>query len=81
MASTTTIVEPTGVPAKIEVISPPKAQTTEKIAEHIVTDKKLLKTRIADKAGKMTSAEISNEPTRFIAKTMMTAMMTAISKL
>ena len=36
---------------------------------------------MADSAGKITSAEISSEPTRFIASTMTTATMTAISRL
>ena len=34
---------------------------------------------MADSAGKITSAEISSEPTRFIASTITTAMMTALS--
>ena len=37
--------------------------------------------RMADSAGKITSAEISSEPTRFIASTITTAMMMAISRL
>ena len=40
-----------------------------------------LKTRMADRAGKTTSAEINNEPTRFIASTITTAIITAISRL
>ena len=56
--SAATMVEPTGVPAKIEVNSPISAQTTDTIAAQIVTLLKLLKTRIADSAGKITSAEI-----------------------
>ena len=79
--STTTMVEPTGVPARIAVTSPIAAQTTDMIAAQIVTDLKLLNTRIADSAGKITSAEIRREPTRFIASTIMTAMMTASSRL
>ena len=79
--SATTIVEPTGVPARIEMIIPKKVQTTERIAEHIVTDLKLLKTLIAESAGKMISADIRSEPTRFIARTIITAIMTAIRKL
>lgn len=47
----------------------------------MVTLRKLLNIRMADSAGKITSAEISREPTRFIASTMMTATTTAISRL
>ena len=79
--STATIVEPTGVPNAMEIKSPKTAHTTDNTAEHIVTDLKVLNTRIADRAGKMISAEINSEPTRFIASTMITAMMTARIKL
>ena len=79
--STATIVEPTGVPARIETSIPSEAQVTDKHAEQTVTDLKLLKTRIEDNAGKITRAEISKEPTKFIARTIITAMITAISKL
>ena len=37
--------------------------------------------RIADRAGKITSAEISREPTRFIASTIITPTTTAIRRL
>ena len=47
----------------------------------IGTLRKLLNIRIADSAGKITSAEISSEPTRFIARTMITATTIAISRL
>ena len=76
-----TIVEPTGVPARMETRMPEKAHTTDRIAENTVTILKLLKSRMADNAGKITRAEISREPTRFMASTMMTAMMIAIIKL
>ena len=76
--SATTIVAPTGVLNRIEAIIPQNAQTTEMQAEHSVTDLKLLNTRIADRAGKITSAEISSEPTSVMATTMTTAMMTAM---
>ena len=78
---TATIVEPTGVPAKIEIKIPRMEQTTDKTAAHIVTDLKVLKMRIADIAGNMTNAEMSNEPTRFIARTMIKAMMIAMIRL
>ena len=76
-----TMVEPTGVPAITATRIPAKAHTTANTAAQIVTDKKLLNTRMAARAGKMTRAEIKREPTRFIASTMMTAITTAISKL
>ena len=79
--STATIVEPTGVPTRIEIIIPSNEQTTPNIAEQIVTDLKLLKTLIADRAGKITSAEMRSEPTRFIARTIITAIITAIIRL
>ena len=60
---------------------PTNAQTTEIHAEQIVTERKLLNTRIAESAGKITSAEISSEPTRFMAITMMMAMITAMIRL
>ena len=75
------MVGPTGVPEAKESNNPVVAQVTEIIAELIVTDLKLLKTRIALKAGKMINAEINNEPTKFIAKTMMIAVTRAIKKL
>lgn len=79
--STATIVEPTGVPTRIEISIPSNEQVTEMTAEQIITDLKFLNTRMAESAGKMTNAEISNEPTRFIANTMMIATMTAINRL
>lgn len=79
--SAATIVEPTGVPAKIEIKSPETEQKTLTIAEQIITDLKLLKTRIAEIAGKITSALINREPTKFIARTMITAIIIAIARL
>ena len=74
-----TIVEPTGVEKIIEISIPPRAQTTEIIAEVITTPLKLLISRIADSAGKTIRAEISNEPTRFIPRTMITDVIMAIT--
>ena len=71
--STATIVAPVGVAKSRDKISPSAEQTTAKIAEKMVTDLKLLKIRIADNAGKTTSAEIKSEPTKFIAITIITA--------
>lgn len=79
--SIATTVEPTGVPPRMEISIPVNAQNTDSAAEHMVTALKLLNTRMADSAGKITNADISSDPTRFIASTMMTATTTAISKL
>ena len=79
--STATIVAPTGVFIRMEMMMPSDAQKTERHAEQMVTDLKLLKIRIAERAGKITSAEINSEPTRFMASTMMSAIMMAIIKL
>ena len=79
--STATIVEPTGVPATIEISIPRRAHETDKTAEQVTTPRKLRNNRIDEIAGKMTRAEIRSEPTRFIAKTMITAVTTAISRL
>ena len=79
--STATIVDPTGVPARMEMTIPEKAHTTDKAAEQTVTPLKLRNSRMADRAGKITRAEIRRDPTRFIASTMMTAMTTATRRL
>ena len=79
--STVTMVAPVGVLARMEMSIPIREQHTEKMAEQMVTDKKLLKIRMADSAGKMIKAEIKREPTKFIASTMMTAMITAMQRL
>ena len=60
---------------------PAVALKTDNTAALIVTERKDLNNRIADNAGKITSAEIRSEPTRFIASTMITAITTAISRL
>ena len=57
------------------------AQITDNTTEQIVTHKKVLNIRIADNAGNITNAEIRRDPTRFIARTIMIAVITAISKL
>ena len=79
--SAATIVLPTGVPASIDMRSPVTEHTTDTTAEQIVTERKLLNTRIAERAGKITRAEIKSEPTRFIARTIITAMIIAITRL
>ena len=79
--SAITIVAPTGVLARIDTRIPIAAQNTDRHAEQIVTDLKLLNTRIAESAGKIISAEIRSEPTRLIPITIMTAMIIAIIRL
>ena len=81
MISQTTIVGPTGVEKIIAVKIPIIAQTTEITVEVITTRLKVRQTRIDDRAGKITSAEIRSEPTRFIASTIMIAVTTAINRL
>ena len=72
---------PTGVPAKTDIKRPAVEHATEITAELMVTCRKLLKMRIEERAGKITSAEIKREPTRFIASTIITAIIMAITKL
>ena len=74
-----TIVEPTGVPAIIEIKMPEAAPITENTQEKIVTCLKLLNTSIEEIAGKMIRAEIKREPTRFMARTMIMAITVAIT--
>ena len=76
-----TIVDPTGVEHRMERMIPTAAQVTDMIAEQRMTALKLRNSRMAESAGKMISAEISKEPTKFIARTMIIAVMTAISRL
>ena len=54
---------------------------SEIIADEIVTDLKVLNVRIEVKAGKIIKAETSNEPTSFMAMTMMIAIIIATIKL
>ena len=75
------MVEPTGVPTSIEIKIPAAAQMRDIITEQIITLLKLLKTRIAERAGKIISADMRSEPTKFIAMTIMTAMTTAMRRL
>ena len=79
--SAATIVDPTGVPVRMEISIPNTAQDTDNIAEQIVTLRKLRHTRMAEIGGKMIRAEISSEPTRFMASTIITAMITAMIRL
>lgn len=79
--SVATIVAPAGVPARMEIQSPSTAQTADRMEEHITTDLKFLKSRIAESAGKMMRAVMSNEPTSRMASTMTTAVTVAIRRL
>ena len=79
--SATTMVEPDGVPKRTDTVIPTAAQATPITAEQTITHRKLLKTLIADIAGKMISAEMSREPTKRIEREMTTAVTTAIMRL
>ena len=79
--STVTIVAPTGVLQSIATSIPVTVQISDRTAAPINTALKLLNNCITDNAGKITSAEINKEPTRFIASTTITAMITAKIKL
>lgn len=76
-----TIVAPTGVPHSSDTIKPVPAQNTDIKAEQIITLLKLLKSLIAVIDGKIISADISSEPTRLMASTIIIAVMTAIIRL
>ena len=60
----------------MDIMIPLEAETTETAAEQMMTCR-----RIADSAGKMINAEVRSAPTRFMARTMMTAVMTAMNRL
>lgn len=79
--SATTIVGPIGVANIIENKKPTTVQVIDVMTEQIITERKLLKTRMDESAGKMISADTSSEPTRFMASTMTTAIITAMRKL
>ena len=75
------MVEPTGVSKKIDERMPNIAQKTDITAEKRMTDLKFLKSRMDERAGKMIRAEIKREPTRFMARTITMAIITAIKRL
>lgn len=79
--STATIVAPTGVPFKIAINIPVTVHISDRIAELISTSLKLLNNCITESAGKITRADINNEPTRFIANTMIVAIIIASIRL
>ena len=72
------MVEPTGVPANMDTNMPKVEQIMENITEQIITDLKLLNIRIADRAGNIIRAEVRSEPTKFIARTITSAVTMAI---
>ena len=78
---TTATDAPVGVESRSAARSPVKDPTTEITAEQITTDRKLRKTRMADRAGKMMREEMRSAPTSFMASTMTTPLMAAIRKL
>ena len=75
------MVEPTGVAKRIDERMPNIAQKTDITAEKRMTDLKFLKSRMDERAGKMIRAEIKREPTRFMARTITMAIITAIKRL
>ena len=81
ITSAHTIVAPAGVAKIIEAKMPAREQITAITAAQIVTLLKLLNMRIAERAGKIMSAEMRSAPTRFIAITITIAVMIARAKL
>lgn len=79
--STITIIAPTGAEYRIERMIPIAEALTEIIAEAITTCLKVLKTLMAESAGKIMRAAIRREPTRRIASTITTAVIVAIRRL
>ena len=75
------MVGPTGVEKMIAERIPMIAQVIEIIVERITTRLNVRHIRIEESAGNITSAEMSSEPTRFIARTIITAVTTAMSRL
>ena len=76
--STATMLAPTGVDARMEISMPATVPITEMIAAQIVTERKLLNTRMADSAGKIISADTNSEPTSSMASTITNAVIIAI---
>ena len=77
--SAATTVQPTGEDKIIDADIPIAVQIIENTAEHMTTFLKLLNMRIAEIAGNIISADISSDPTRFMAITITTAVITAMS--
>ena len=77
----TTTLAPAGIEKAYEQSKPAVKFITARIAEHIVTLKKLLKTRIEVSAGKIIRLEINIAPIIFIPSTTVTAVKIEISVL
>ena len=75
------MVGPIGEESIRESNIPTHAHVTDMAAEQMTTFLKLQKILIAERAGNMISADINKEPTRFIASTMITAVIIAIKRL
>lgn len=65
-ASKRTMVAPTGVEKTMDINMPARAHTTDTMAEQMVTPLNVRHTRMAESAGKTTSADKSKAPTRLI---------------
>ena len=78
---TQTTVDPVGDAKINESKSPMAVQETDTIAAQTVTERKLLKRRIAEREGKMIRAEIRSAPTISIDMTMRTPAEIAKSEL
>ena len=76
-----TIVAPTGVEARIDNRIPTEEQNTEITADATMTARKLFSILMAERAGKMISADMSSEPTSFMASTITDAVTIAIRRL
>ena len=70
---------PVGTEMKKVIPSPIKKQAIETITEQIVTERKLLHTRIEVSDGKIIRLDISSAPISLIPITMITAVSRAIS--
>ena len=73
-----TILAPVGVSSIYDVNRPNIKQTTDKIADEIVTDLNDLKTLIEIRAGNSMSDEINIEPINLIPKTIVIAVRIAM---
>ena len=60
----------------IDITIPSTAPSTDNTAAYIITSLKLFMIRMADNAGNTSNAVIRREPTRFIARTIITAVIT-----
>ena len=70
---------PVGIETKNVIPSPIRKQATDTITEQIVTERKLLHTRIEVSDGKIIRLEISKAPISLIPTTIITAVSKAIS--